>query len=125
MVWEKPKDGMLNELDWLVLGHDLYNKSGIAVLPARRFDIPMPYSPDGLHTLAHRLSGLAETFHRLAREGQTLTSPRLAIGDAQSQVHQLHKDLKRLRKEWETELRERLTVESSPLDAKVRLRSIG
>lgn len=124
MVWDK-KDTLLNELDWRVLGHDLYNTSGLAVLPSKRFDIPIPFEPDGLHTLAHRIAGLSETLHRLAREGQGITSPRLAIGDAQSQVWLLHQDFKRLRKEWERELRERLEVESPVIDRIARLRTIG
>lgn len=125
MVWDKPKGKQLNKLDWLVLGHDLFTGEGKAVLPSRRLDIPMPHSADGLHTLAHRLAGLSQALHGIAREGETLTSPRLAIGDAQSQIWLLHQDFKRLRKEWERELRASLEGEGRATEKPVHLRPIG
>lgn len=102
MVWDK-KQPALTEQDWKILGHE-YLKNGLPSLPRVRIDVPLPSTPDGLHTLAHKLSGLAEGLHRAAREGR-LTAPRSAIFDAKGQIMQVHLSMRALRDDWETELR--------------------
>lgn len=111
MVWDKksPNPAPLTEQDWLILGHE-YLKNGLPRLPRVRIDVPLPPTPDGLHTLAHKLAGLAEGLHRAAREGR-LTAPRSAIFDAKGQIAQTHLSMRALRDEWETELREAMPGE--------------
>ena len=102
MVWDKksPNPAPLTEQDWLILGHE-YLKNGLPRLPRVRIDVPLPPTPDGLHTLAHKLAGLAEG----------LTAPRSAIFDAKGQIAQTHLSMRALRDEWETELREAMPGE--------------
>ena len=84
------KDGPLTDFDWRVLGMRRFQ--GV------RLNIPMPTTKDGLHTLAHRLAGLAEHFHTLARlPGRN----RSTIMDAAGLVRELHKSNKRLAADWE------------------------
>ena len=95
----------LTDFDWRVLGHELYRNDRM-VLPARRIDVPIPYQPDGIHTIAHRFAGLSEDLHTTARQLRMGISPRLVIGDGMSQIVQLDRFFKQLRKAWETEYRE-------------------
>ena len=95
----------LTEFDWRVLGHELY-KNDRMVLPARRIDVAIPYQPDGFHTLAHRFAGLSEELHSIARQATMGLPPRLIIGDGMSQIMQMDRFFKQLRKAWETEYRE-------------------
>ncbi len=104
---EDTRDQPLTDFDWRVLG--MHRFQGV------RLNIPMPATKDGLHTLAHRLAGLSEEFHTLARlPGRN----RSAIMDAAGLVRERHKAFKRLATDWEREYRELKEAESKIVDIK-------
>ena len=101
------KDGPLTDFDWRVLG--MHRFQGV------RLNIPMPTTKDGLHTHAHRLAGLSEQFHTLARlPGRN----RSTIMDAAGLVRELHQSNKRLAADWEREYQELKEAESTVVDLK-------
>lgn len=101
------RDGPLTDFDWRVLG--MHPFQGV------RLNIPMPSEKEALHTLAHRLAGLAEHLHTLARlPGRN----RSAIMDAAGLVRELHKSNKRLAADWEREYQELKEAESKVVDLK-------
>ena len=107
------RDEPLTDFDWRVLG--MRRGQGV------RMNIPMPATKDGLHTLAHRLTGLAEEFHTLARlPGRN----RSAIMDAAGLVRERHKAFKRLAAEWEREYQELKEAESEIIDIKEHSRNV-
>lgn len=100
-------DKPLTDFDWRVLG--MRRHQGV------RLNIPMPATKDGLHTLAHRLAGLSEEFHTLARlPGRN----RSAIMDAAGLVRERHQAFKRLAADWEREYQELKEAESKIVDIK-------
>ena len=101
------RDGPLTDFDWRVLGMRPFQ--GV------RLNIPMPNEKDGLHTLAHRLAGLSEQFHILAR---LPNRNRSAIREAAGLVRFHHKELLELGAEWETEYQELKEAESKVIDLK-------
>lgn len=104
------RDGPLNDFDWRVLG--MRRHQGV------RLNIPMPDTKDGLHTLAHRLAGLSEQLHILARlPGRN----RSAIMDAAGLVRELHQSNKRLAADWEREHQELNEMESTVVEMKEHL----
>ena len=108
------RDGPLTDFDWRVLG--MHRGQGV------RMNIPMPGTKDGLHTLAHRLNGLAEEFHTLARlPGRN----RSAIMDAAGLVRERHKAFKRLAAEWAREYQELSEAESTVVDLKEHLTDVA
>lgn len=124
MVWDKKTDQpTMHPKDWELFGHQ-YMKNGVPTLPTIRFDIPIPPTADGLHSLAHRLAGLSEALHRSAREGRVLETPRLALMDAKMQVREAHLAMRTLRQEWERILRENLEDEEKNRKNRERLRAV-
>lgn len=115
------KDGPMTEREWEFLGHE-YHKNDLACLPTRRLDIPLPASRDGLHTLAHRLVGLTEELHRIARHAPTNRS---AMSEADSLLKLWRNQLKRLQKDWETELREAEARETEEAGNVARIGKVG
>lgn len=93
----------LTEFDWQFVGHEYY-KNELPTLPSRRLDIPLPATPDGLHTVAHRLAALAEAMHTTARYAKAGHSPRSCILEAAGLLQQARENFKRLKREWEREL---------------------
>lgn len=106
MVWDTPKNDLLSEFDWSVLGHDLVDGHGKIILPTRRIDVPIPFSADGIHTLAHRFAGLSEQLHQTARLATTAPELRSYLGDVIGQIKQADRFCKALRKEWEGKYQE-------------------
>ena len=107
------RDEPLTDFDWRGLA--MRRHQGV------RLNIPMPATKDGLHTLAHRLAGLSEHLHTLARlPGRN----RSAIMDAAGLVRELHQANKRLAADWEREYQELREAESTVVDLKEHSRDI-
>ncbi len=108
------RDEPLTDFDWRVLGMRPFQ--GV------RLNIPMPSTKDGLHTLAHRLAGLSEQLHTLARlPGRN----RSAIMDAAGLVREQHQSLKRVAADWEREYQELKDAESTVIDIKEHSRDVA
>ncbi len=107
------RDQPLTDFDWRVLGMRPFQ--GV------RLNIPMPNEKDGLHTLAHRLAGLSEEFHKLAR---LPNRNRAAIREAAGLVRFHHKELLALGTGWEREYQELKEAESKVVDMKEHMASV-
>ncbi|NIA72441.1 hypothetical protein HBA54_28030 [Pelagibius litoralis] len=126
MVMEKQDlNKPLNAFDWQFVGHEYHKNDGTPTLPSRRLDIPLPATPDGLHTLAHRLSGLAENLHTTARFAKAGHSSRGCMLEAAGLLQQAREAFKLLRREWERELREQEEQEKSSAETEEQLRVVG
>ena len=108
------RDEPLSDFDWRVLGMRPFQ--GV------RMNIPMPSTKEELHTLAHRLAGLSEQFHILAR---LPNRNRSAIREAAGLVRYNHQEFRELGADWERKYQELQEAESKVVDLKEHSRDIG
>jgi hypothetical protein len=110
----------MSEFDWQVLCHT-YRKNGVATLPRCRLDIPLPSKLEQCHTLAHRLSALAQ---QIGEEIRQASKTRSGLHDVKSLINQFRLGFAELGKEWEAELREEEDKQKNPAESEEHLRVV-